>query len=138
MYNLNDPDLSNFVTITQHDNIKNIAMNYNFLRDMNYDSNYGDKKSNRYIFIKRLVQSQLGSGFIQYVSLPSDPDELVDQLKLIVLEKVRGKDNPMLSEQIIAITDKLLEYESFIFQELICNCYDLFTKHRIILTSYFF
>ena len=57
MYNLNDPDLSNFVTITQHDNIKNIAMKYNFSRDMNYDLNYGDKKSKRYIFIKRLPQS---------------------------------------------------------------------------------
>ena len=111
MYNLNDPDLSNFVTITQHDNIKNIGMNNNFSRAMNYDLNYGDKKSNRYIFIKRLLQSQLGSGFIQYVFLPSDPDELVVQLKLIVLEKVRGKDNSFLSEQIIAITDKLLEYE---------------------------
>ena len=43
--------------------------------------------------------------------LPSDPGELVVQLKLIVLEKIGITDNPMLSEQIIAITDKLLEYE---------------------------
>ena len=28
-----------------------------------------------------------------------------------MLEKVGGKDNPMLSEQIVAIVDKLLEYE---------------------------
>ena len=28
-----------------------------------------------------------------------------------VLEKVGGNDNPMLSEQIIAIADQLLEYE---------------------------
>ena len=47
MYNLDDPDLSNFITNTQHDNIKNIGMKYNSLRDMNYDLNYGDKKSNR-------------------------------------------------------------------------------------------
>ena len=45
------------------------------------------------------------------VFLPSDPDELVDQLKLIVLEKVGGNDNSMLSEQIVAITDKLLQYQ---------------------------
>ena len=62
--------------------------------------------------IKYLFQPQLGSGLNQYVFLPSDPDELVDQLKLIVLEKVGGNDNPMLSEQIVAIADKLLEYES--------------------------
>ena len=40
----------------------------------------------------------------------NDPDELVDQIKLLYFEKVGGNDNPMLSEQIIAIVDKLLEY----------------------------
>ena len=47
----------------------------------------------------------------QYIFLPSDPDELVDQLKLLYFEKVGGNDNPQLNEQIIAIIDKLLEYE---------------------------
>ena len=47
----------------------------------------------------------------QYVFLPSDPDELVDQLKLLYFEKLGGNDNPQLNEQIIAIVDKLLEYE---------------------------
>ena len=47
----------------------------------------------------------------QYIFLPSDPDELVDQLKLLYFEKVGGNDNPRLNEQIIAIVDKLLEYE---------------------------
>ena len=53
----------------------------------------------------------MGIGLNQYVFLRSDPDELVDQLKLIVLEKVGGNGNPMLSEQIVTIADKLLEYE---------------------------
>ena len=107
---LNDPDLSNFITNTQHDKIKNIAVKYNFLRDMNYDLNYGDKKSNRYNFIKSMLQPQIGSG-LNFVFLPSDPDELVDQIKLLYFEKVGGNDNPMLSEQIIAIADKLLQYQ---------------------------
>ena len=47
----------------------------------------------------------------QYIFLPSDPDELVDQLKLLYFEKVGGNDNPQLNEQIIAIVDNLLEYE---------------------------
>ena len=55
-------------------------------------------------------QTKLGIGF-SFVFLPFDPDELVDQLKLIVLEKVGGNDNPMLSEQIEAIANKLPEYE---------------------------
>ena len=49
---------------------------------------------------------------INFVFFPSDPDELVYQLRLNVLEKVEGNDNPMLSEQIIAIVDKLLKYDS--------------------------
>ena len=109
-YYLNDPGLSNFITNTQHDKIKNIAVKYNFLRDMNYDLNYGDKKLNRYNFIKSMLQPQIGSG-LNFVFLPSDPDELVDQLKLLYFEKVGGNDNPMLSEQIIAIADKLLQYQ---------------------------
>ena len=117
-YNLNDPDLSSFITNAQIDKKKqNENLIYNFLKDMKYDLNYGDKKSKRYYFIKHLInqytyqQSQSGSGLNQYIFLPSDPDELVDQLKLIVLEKVGGNDNPMLSEQIIAIADKLLQYQ---------------------------
>ena len=59
---------------------------------------------------------QLGSGLRsytnQYICLPSDPDELVDHLKLLYFEKLGGNDNPMLSEQIVASVDKLLEYES--------------------------
>ena len=109
-YYLNDPDFSKFITNTQHDKIKNIAVKYKFLRDMNYDLNYGDKKSNRYNFIKSMLQPQIGSG-LNFVFLPSDPDELVDQLKLLYFEKVGGKDNPMLSEQIKAIADKFLQYQ---------------------------
>ena len=47
----------------------------------------------------------------QYIFLPSDPDELVDQLKLLSFEKVGGNDSFLINEQIIAIIDKLLEYE---------------------------
>ena len=158
-YNLNDPDLQYFITNTQFDKqINNWDSIYNFLNDMKYDLNYGDKKSIRYQFIKELYsryqlqgytqgfagssaqdytqahdlqgfagssaqgQSQgfTGSGLNgeysrsstqQYIFLPSDPDELVDQLKLLYFEKVGGNDSFLINEQIIAIIDKLLEYE---------------------------
>ena len=136
-YNLNDPDLSSFITNTQHDKIKNIAVKYNFLRDMNYDLNYGDKKSNRYNFIKSMLQLQIGSGLnftgqrpanpVVCVFLPSDPDELVDQLKLLYFEKVGGNDNPMLNEQIIAIADKLLQYQCITTNQH-QNIFSAFTK----------
>ena len=122
-YNLNDPDLQYFMTNTQIDKeIHNENLIHSFLNDMKYNLNYGDKKSKRHYFIEDLINqykyqhipyqlSQLGSGFNQYVFLPSDPDELVHQLKLLYFEKVGGNDNPMLSEQIIAIADKLLQYQ---------------------------
>ena len=138
-YNLNDPDLQYFITNIQFDKqINNWGSFYNFLNDMKYDLNYGDKKSNRYQLIKELqdymqgfvgssatapaqdyTQGFTGSGLCesyreysqQYIFLPSDPDELVDQLKLLYFEKVGGNDNPQLNEEIIAIIDKLLEYE---------------------------
>ena len=158
-YTLNDPDLQYFITNTQFDKqINNWDSIYNFLNDMKYDLNYGDKKSIRYQFIKELYsryqlqgytqgfagssaqdytqahdlqgfagsstqgQSQgfTGSGLNgeysrsstqQYIFLPSDPDELVDQLKLLYFEKIGGNDSFLINEQIIAIIDKLLDYE---------------------------
>ena len=110
-YYLNDPDLSNFITNTQIDKIpQNTNIIYSFLNDMKYNINYGDKKSHRYLLIEAMLQPQIGSG-LNFIFLPSDPDELVDQLKLLYFEKVGGNDNPMLSEQIIAIADKLLQYQ---------------------------
>ena len=69
---------------------------------MKYNLNYGDKKSSRYFIIKVSIneylqqqQSQSGSGLNQNtratstskssicIFLPSDPDELVDHLKLV-------------------------------------------------------
>ena len=134
IYDLNDPDLQHFITNTQFDRqLQNVNIIYSFLNDMNHNMNYGDKKSMRCYFIKDLHNQyyQLGSGLPsnarkvsrsnsqsyagshanQYVFLPSDSDELVDQLKLLYFEKLGGNDNPQLNEQIVAIADKLLEYE---------------------------
>ena len=171
IYDLNYPDLQYFITNTKFDrkiNKKNKI--YSFLNDMNYNINYGDKKSMRYYFIKDLIkqyyqqsaelsaelftqipnqvesglkgeaarscaklreaarscaklreaarsyarsssQSYAGSHANQYVFLPSDPDEIVDQLKLLYFGEIGGNDSFLLNEQIIAIVDKLLEYE---------------------------
>ena len=199
-YNLNDSDLQYFITNTQFDKpINDWDAIYNFLNDMKYDLNYGDKKSIIYQLIKELqdymqglagssatapaqdytqglaqdytqglaqdytqahdlhgqsqgfagssatapaqdytqgfagssatapTQGYTGSGLQgcaqgyarssthspaqQYIFLPSDPDELVDKLKLLYFEKVGGNDSFLINEEIIAIIDKLLEYE---------------------------
>ena len=60
---------------------------------------------------RETTRSSTRSSTQQYIFLPSDPDELVDQLKLLYFEKVGGNDSFLINEQIIAIIDKLLEYE---------------------------
>ena len=154
-YDLSTPDLQYFITNTQFDKqINNWDSIYNFLNDMKYDLNYGDKKSIRYQIIKELYSRYQLQGYTQgfaqgytqahdlqgfaqgqsqgftgsglngetsrsstrsstqhYIFLPSDPDELVDQLKLLYFEKVGGNDSFLINEQIIASIDKLLEYE---------------------------
>ena len=57
------------------------------------------------------TQGSTRSSTQQYIFLPSDPDELVDQLKLLYFEKVGGNDSFLINEQTIAIIVKLLEYE---------------------------
>ena len=51
IYDLNDPDLQYFITNTQFDKqINNLGTIFNFLNNMNFDINYGDKKSKRFFY----------------------------------------------------------------------------------------
>ena len=68
MYNLNDPDLSYFISNAQLDTQpQNVNLIYSFLNDMKYNINYGDKKSKRYYFIKYLINQYI------YIYIPTDP-----------------------------------------------------------------
>ena len=42
---------------------------------------------------------------------PSDPDEFCDRLKLLLQDKQAGNNSDLISEEIIAIGDKYLEYK---------------------------
>ena len=65
-YDLSNPDLQYFITNTQFDEqINNWDSIYNFLNDMKYDLNYGDKKSIRYQFIKELYSRYQLQGYKQ-------------------------------------------------------------------------
>ena len=70
----------------------------------------------------------------QYIFLPSDPDELVDQLKLLYFEKV-GNDSFLINEQMLAIIDKLLEYECITpsqHQNIRSNILSNFTEGEVV------
>ena len=45
------------------------------------------------------------------IFLSFNPNELCDRLKLLVQEKQAGKKSNIMNEEIVAIADKLLEYQ---------------------------
>ena len=58
IYDLNDPDLQYFKTNTQFNRqLQNVNTIFNFLNDMSFNINCGDKKSMRYFFIKDLIST---------------------------------------------------------------------------------
>ena len=75
-YNLNDPDLQYFITITHFDREINILDTvYSFLNDMKYNIKFGDKKSIRYYFIKELFSRYAQSSAQNYAQSYSDTDD---------------------------------------------------------------
>ena len=82
-YDLNNQDLQYFITNTQLDReIQRRNLLFSVVNDLKYNINYGDNKSKRHYFIEDL-----------------NPEELVDQFKLIVFLKVRGNDNLMFTRK---------------------------------------
>ena len=51
------------------------------------------------------------SGFTKTIILSSNPVELCNRLRLLLQEKHAGNNSDIINDEIIAIVDKLLEYE---------------------------
>ena len=93
IYDLRNKDLAYFLSYTNmnENNITDDELIYNFYKDVKYDLNLaGDKRSNRYRYIKKLSSKTTGEGI---VFLSSDPNELVDRLYLLYQEKIAGNDS---------------------------------------------
>ena len=89
--------------------IKDHQLIGNFCKDVEYDLNLpGDKKSNRYKYIKKLFSKT--SGRVMTIFLSKDPNELVDRLYLLYQEKIAGNDSKNINEEMVAIYDKLYSY----------------------------
>ena len=52
----------------------------------------------------------MASGISKTIILSSDPIELCDRLKLLLQEKHAGNNSDIINDEIVAIIDKLLEY----------------------------
>ena len=88
---------------------------YGFAKKMNFDLKASGNKSTRDRTLIKLLKSPglmvSASGLSKTIFLPSDPNELCDRLKLLLQEKQAGNNSDIINEEIVAIVDKLLEYE---------------------------
>ena len=117
IYDLRNKDLAYFLSYTNmnENNITDDELIYNFYKDVKYDLNLaGDKRSNRYKYLKKLASRLKASGVREFQTkgfyLSSDPNELVDRLYLLYQEKIAGNDSKNINEEMVAIYDKLYSY----------------------------
>ena len=88
---------------------------YDFAKEMHFDPKASGNKSTRDRKLIKLLNSPglmvSASGVSKTIFLSSDPNELCDRLKLLLQEKHAGNNSDIINEEIVAIVDKLLEYQ---------------------------
>ena len=88
---------------------------YDFAKETNLDIKAQANKSTRDRTLIKLLKSPglmlSASGVSKTIILSSDPNELCDRLKLLLLEKHGGNNSNLIHEENVAIVDKLLEYK---------------------------
>ena len=88
---------------------------YDFAKEMHFDPKASGNKSTRDRKLIKLLNSPglivSASGVSKTIFLSSDPDELCDRLNLLLQEKHAGNNSDIISDEIVAIVDKLLEYK---------------------------
>ena len=95
-----------------HASLSDKKLMYNFAKEMNFDTSRVGNKSTRDRTLIILLNSPaiMASGVSNTIFLSSDPNELCDRLRLLLQEKHAGNDSDIINDEIVAIVDKLLEY----------------------------
>ena len=85
---------------------------YDFAKDMNFDLRAQSNKSTRDRTLTKLLKSPaiMASG-VTTIFLSENPDELCNKLKFLLQEKQAGNNSDIISQEIVALVDKLLEYK---------------------------
>ena len=98
-----------------HASLADKKLMYDFAKEMHFDMKAVGKKSTRDKTLIKLLKSPglmvTASGVSHTIFLSSDPDELCDRLKLLLQEKHAGNNSDIISDEIVSIVDKLLEYK---------------------------
>ena len=96
-----------------HASLADKKLLYDFAKEMHFDLKAVGKKSTRGRTLIKLLKSPaiMASGVSNIIFLSSDPNELCDRLRLLLLEKHGGNNSDIINDEIVAIVDKLLEYK---------------------------
>ena len=85
---------------------------YDFAKEMHFDERRVGNISTRDKTLKKLLNSPaiMASGISKTIILSSDPNELCNRLRLLLQEKHDGNNSNIFNDEIVAIVDKILEY----------------------------
>ena len=102
---------------------------YDFAKEMNFDQKAIGKKSTRDKTLIKLLKSPglrvSASGVSKTIFLSSDSDELCNRLKLLLQQKNAGNNSDIITDEIVTIVDKLLEYKCITkkqHKQILINC----------------
>ena len=112
-------DLSKLISNKNHNvdlaGLADKKLMYDFEKEIKFDTKAQSKKSARYRTLIKLLKSPglvvSASGVSKTIILSSDANELCDRLKLIFQEKNGGKISDIITQEIVVIVDKFLEFK---------------------------
>ena len=86
---------------------------YHFAKELNFDPKAVGKKSTGDRTLIKLPKSPaiMASGNSKTIFLSSDPAEFCNRLKLLLQEKHAGNNSDTITDESVAIVEKLLEYK---------------------------
>ena len=104
--------ITNYKFNADYSSLQDKKLIFEFAKEMNYDTKSTGRPSTRHTSIIKILESPaiMASGISKTIFLSSDPDELCERLKLLLQEKNAGNNSEIINEEIVAIVDKLLEY----------------------------
>ena len=103
--------MTNYDFNVSHSNPKYQKLIYEFGKEMNFNIRQKGRKSDRDKSMIKLLKSPaiMASG-VTTIFLSENPNELCDRLKLLLQEKQAENNSDVINDEIVAIVDKLLEY----------------------------
>ena len=106
--------MTNYIFNVDHSNTQDRKLIYEFKKEMKFDiKKVGRPSTGDKSVLKILIESSafMASG-ISTIFSSEILNELCDRLKFLLQEKRAGIDFGLINEEIVAIVDKLLEYQS--------------------------